>query len=100
MHPRPAALALFCAAGLAGCASPPGASASSALPAACGDLQQAMAQAEQARPAAVHKQESAWKAVIPFAVAARYAQGRSEMDEAEARLAELQAASQAQGCRS
>jgi hypothetical protein len=53
---------------------------------------------EQARHDALERQQHAWQAVIPFAVAARYGSARSAASKAEEQLAALNAASARQGC--
>jgi len=82
---------------LAGCASAP---ATRAAPKAadCRQLSAEIASAEEARRAAMEKQQSAWKAVIPFAVAARYASAKSSSGRADQRRAELQTQFKRQGC--
>jgi hypothetical protein len=64
----------------------------------CNLLFAEIGEAEQAQRAAREKQETAWKAVVPFAIAGRYASGKSEASDAEERLAELRAAWSRQGC--
>lgn len=82
-----------------GCASTPAPPiAPSALD--CGQIRAAIADAAKARRAATEKQQDAWKAVIPFAVVARYARGKSAVSEADAQLAQLERQSAKQGCAS
>jgi hypothetical protein len=83
------------AAMLSACANAP---QPKAIPAECGQLDAQIASTEDARRTALDKQHDAWKAVVPFAVAARHASGKSAAAEAEQRLAELRAASARQGC--
>jgi hypothetical protein len=85
---------------VAGCANPPAAPrvhAATSAP-ACEQLAAEIARAEQARSESAQKQQDAWKAVVPFVVAARYASGRSALAEAEQRLGELRAEFGRQGC--
>jgi hypothetical protein len=53
---------------------------------------------QQAHHDALERQQHAWQAVIPFAVAARYGSARSAASKAEEQLAALDAASARQGC--
>jgi hypothetical protein len=86
----------------ASCASTPAGSGRPVLSTAldCHQLRVAIADAEDARLDANEKQQSAWKAVIPFAVAARYASGKSALAEADVRLTELNSRFVRQGCAS
>lgn len=56
----------------------------------CSQLPAEIAQSDEARRAALEKQQGAWKAVIPVAVAARYAMAKSELTAADERRATLQ----------
>lgn len=58
-------------------------------PVDCSALVAQIAGAEQARREALEKQASAWKVVIPFAVAARHVSANAAFNEAERRLAQL-----------
>lgn len=66
----------------------------------CGQLATETARTQAARQEALEKQQDAWKVVIPFAVVARYASGKSAVSDADARLAELQEQSGRKGCAS
>lgn len=95
----PSALGLVLA--LAGCASAPSPAALESSVADgpdCRQLASAIARTESARRAAVDKQADAWKAVVPFAVAARYANGKADAAEAGMRLDHLRTAAAQQGC--
>jgi hypothetical protein len=84
---------------MAGCANSPGLPARTAqAPSDCAELGAEIARTEDARRSAKAKQEGAWKAVIPFAVIARYASGKADSGEAEKRLEGLQAELKRQGC--
>jgi len=83
------------AAMLSACASTP---TPTTIPADCGQLDAQIAGTEDARRSALDKQHDAWKAVVPFAVAARHASGKSAAAAADERLVELRAASARQGC--
>jgi hypothetical protein len=83
-----------------GCATAPSVAA---LPAAsrgldCSQLEAQIAHAEDARRAALEKEQNAWKVIVPFAVAARYASGKTAVAEAEQRLAQWRAESIRLGC--
>jgi hypothetical protein len=83
----------------AGCASQPATVAALPQPAAdCRQLGADIAGTESARHEAAEKQQNAWKAVVPFVVAARFAEGKSAVAEADQRLAELQGRFEQQGC--
>jgi hypothetical protein len=64
----------------------------------CTALHSELARNAEAQRAAAQKQQDAWKAVVPFAVMARYGQGKAAAAESEQRLAELQAQAARQGC--
>ncbi|HEX6707973.1 MAG TPA: hypothetical protein VF169_24750 [Albitalea sp.] len=83
------------AAMLTACASAP---QPASIPTDCAELHTEIARAEDARRAALDQQQSAWKAVIPFAMAARHASGKSAVADADRRLAELHAQSAQQAC--
>lgn len=98
-----ALVALLAATFLAACAHPPGSAAAHAettVAAArtCPQLHAGIAAAEQALGDAQQRKEDAWKVIVPFAVAARHAQAKSAMGDAEQRLAELKLAAERQGC--
>lgn len=57
----------------------------------CGELGKALAAAEEQKHAAGTTQRDAWKAVIPFAVAARYVTAIASANEADMRSARVQA---------
>ncbi|WP_028998777.1 hypothetical protein [Azohydromonas australica] len=99
-HATALACTLLAAASLAGCASPQAAPqrAPALASLTCEALREDIARTEAARRAALDKQQSAWKAVVPFAVAGRYASGKSAATEAEQRLAALRAGLVDQGC--
>lgn len=85
----------------AGCAHQPAATAPSVAAAAATDCSQLDAEITRHRQALAEAQEqgrTAWKAVVPFAVAARHAKSRSAAAEAEQQLDKLQAEFARQGC--
>jgi len=93
--------ALSAAAFAGGCASTPSASIrlSAAAIAECDGLDYELVHASEAKRAAQARQQQAWKAVVPFAVAARYSSAKSQVSDADKWLAELQAESVQRGCR-
>lgn len=90
---------LLALAGLAGCASSPKAPSALAMT-DCTQLRAEIARAEDDKRAALDKKENAWKAVIPFAIAAQYGVGLRAADAADKRLGELGSQSQRHGCAS
>ncbi len=103
-HSRHCVASLLAVAALAaGCAHRPAATAPSVAAAAAPDCRQLDTEITRTRQALAEAQEqgrTAWKAVVPFAVAARHAKGRSAAAEAEQRLEQLQAEFGRQGCAS
>lgn len=99
-------LAAWCAAMAAcsilqGCASAP--SRTPPLPASsastdCAELGRQVAALEQQRQDAAARRSGAWKAVVPFAVAGRYASGRSAEAEAQRGLEAARQQMVRQGC--
>jgi hypothetical protein len=75
------------------CALPalPPLAAEPAPAAACMQIEAEIARSQEARRAAVEQSDTAWKAVVPFVVLARKASAKSALDEAEKKLAALQA---------
>jgi hypothetical protein len=84
--------------GLSGCANAPRPKSSTAAARDCSELAAARERAQEQQRAAHQKEHGAWKAVIPVAVAARYASARSQAAAADERLAEANAAAEHQGC--
>lgn len=66
----------------------------------CTELAQEIKAAEATRSAADEARGDAWHAVLPFVVAARYADARSAGSEAQRRLDLLSAQSTQRGCTS
>jgi len=86
---------------MAACASAPQPSpqaAAAATPPTCAQLDEQLARAEEARRAADEKGQNAWKAVVPFAVAARYASGKAAANEAEEAITGLRSQAALRGC--
>lgn len=87
---RNAVLALAAGGLLIGCASAPTpAAAPASADSSCSELAGGIAAAEDAKRSAVEEEQTAWKVVIPLAVAARYAAGKSAADDADKRLKAL-----------
>jgi len=85
---------------LAGCASAPTTrDAAVAAARGCSELNAERLAAQDSRREAADKERAAWKAVIPVAVAARYASAKSKVAAADQRLAEINAESDRKGCR-
>jgi hypothetical protein len=99
---RIAAVSLFVLGALvAGCAgAPPAPVADAHAVSDCNHLRARIAIAEDEKRAALDKQESAWKVVIPFAVIAQFASGKAATQAADQRLGELDSQSRARGCSS
>ena len=87
------ALLLTC---LAGCASTPATPRGATRD--CRVVNEERQAVQQNRQQAAAQQHGAWKAVIPFAVAARYANARSKAASADRRAAELDTEAQRKGC--
>lgn len=66
----------------------------------CNHLRVEIARTADERRAGVEKRDDAWKVVIPFAVVAQYMAGKSAVDAADQRLAELGEQSRRKGCAS
>lgn len=82
----------------AGCAPAPTLPTASRTTTDCNQLRTERAQVEADKLAATEQQQNAWKVVVPFAVAARYASGKSALEAADKRLAALDAESARRGC--
>jgi len=102
-NPIAAIAAAAAIAALAGCASTaqtPSArtdSASAAAP-SCAQLDADITQTDEALRTAKVKGQDAWKAVVPFAVAARYASGKAAANDAAQQLEALRAEAARLGC--
>jgi hypothetical protein len=64
----------------------------------CAALASEIHAAAEAQRAAAQQRQDAWKAVVPFAVAARYAKGKAAEQQLEQQLAELQQHAARQRC--
>lgn len=70
----------------------------SASKADCQALLSEMESSEADKRIASEKKANAWKAVVPFIVAARYASSQSQLGEADERIEKLKAQFERQGC--
>lgn len=84
----------------AGCASTLSTAPAETAPttADCRQLITQIAQTEGEKRAARVKEKEAWKAIVPFAVMARYTNGKSAAEKADQKLEALRAESQLRGC--
>ena len=98
MHPAFQATIAALALAAAGCASTPGAARPQASAPSCDAIRAETARVADEKRAALAKEQGAWTAVIPVAVAARYATAKAAASDAEQRLADLRRQSAAQGC--
>ncbi len=96
---------LALAALLTACAGAPTASTTSAAasstalsPLDCSALRAEIQRTEAVRGEALEKEHDAWKAVVPFAVAARYASSKSTVGDADQTLAALRHERDRRGC--
>lgn len=96
-HPT-TAMALACAAVLAACAHTPAAQDAQTAALDCASLEAQIDTTAQAQRHAEQQQHDAWKAVVPFAVVARYGRGKAAAGESAQRLAELQQHAALRGC--
>jgi len=83
---------------LPACASTPHGATTVAAETSCTTLATGIADAQAARGAAEAERQNAWKAVVPFAVAARYAKAGTALDVAEQRLRQLHAEAAQKDC--
>jgi len=78
---------------LAACASSPPAPTAS-----CSNIAAEIDRTQASLSAARQKQEQAWKAVVPFAVAGRYVSGKAAAGQAQERIEVLSSQQARQGC--
>ena len=64
----------------------------------CSRLRTEIAGAENAKRVAVEKQQTAWKAVLPFAVVVQHSSATSKVADADKRLNDLNAELTRRGC--
>jgi len=95
-HRHPLAALALCA-WLCACASQPTPASPAAAP-DCAALDNEVRAAQQAQRAAEQQQQDAWKAVVPFAVMARYGKGKAAADESQQRVLALQQEAALRGC--
>jgi hypothetical protein len=86
------------AAVLTACAQAPSTPAVQTTALDCTALEAQIDNAAQQQRAAAQRQRDAWKAVVPFAVMARYGQGKAAASEAQQRLDGLQQRAALRGC--
>ena len=86
------------AASLAACAQIPSAHDTQVAALDCAAIEAQIDTAAQQQRAAAQKQHDAWKAVVPFAVMARYGQGKAAASESQQRLDALQQQAALRGC--
>jgi hypothetical protein len=86
------------AAVLAACAQVPGTPDTLAAAPDCAAIETQVSVAAEAQRAATQQQHDAWKAVVPFAVLARYGQGKAAGSESRQRLDALQQQAALRGC--
>ncbi len=94
-------LALAVALLAAACAAPPQQAAKADAQASstdCAATAAALAQVHEAQRHAEAERQGAWKAVVPFVVAARYANASSAESQARERATALEGRLQSQGC--
>ena len=81
----------------AGCATAPATEAPIAT-LDCAAIEAELAHSAEAQRNAARQQQDAWKAIVPFAVMARYGQGKAAAQESEQRAAKLQQHAALHGC--
>jgi hypothetical protein len=92
-------IAAALAATAAGCASvPSGPTGAQAAASSCDAIRAEIARVAADKRAALAKEQGAWKAVVPVAVAAVYASGKAAESDADRKVAELEKQAAAQGC--
>jgi hypothetical protein len=64
----------------------------------CAALASEVRAAQDAQRAAAQQQQDAWKAVVPFAVVARYGKGKAAADESQQRADALRQQAALRGC--
>jgi len=98
-HLRNAIVVFSAAALLAGCSGTPSMAGAPASPIdRCSEINGEIERAKDARRLAREQQQAAWKAVIPVAVAVRYASGNSAAGNADGRLRQLRDEFARRGC--
>lgn len=80
------------------CATTPSPDPQTAALSDCSAIEGELARNAEVRRTAAQQQQDAWKAVVPFAVAARYGKGKAAVDEADQHAAELQQQAALYGC--
>jgi hypothetical protein len=98
MKPVLSTMSIALAAMLAACAQTPSAPDAQLVALDCAAIEGQIDVAAQQQRAAAQQQHDAWKAVVPFAVMARYGRGLAAADESQQRLDELQQHAALRGC--
>lgn len=98
MKPVLSTISLALAALLAACAQTPSAPDAQMAALDCAAIEAQIHSAAQQQRAAEQRQHDAWKAVVPFAVMARYGQGKAAASESQQRLDRLQQHAALRGC--
>jgi hypothetical protein len=83
---------------LAACAQTPSAPQTQTAAIDCRAIEAQIDSAAQQQRTAEQQQHDAWKAVVPFAVLARYGQGKAAAAESQQRLEALQQQAALRGC--
>ena len=91
-------MSLVLAATLSACARTPSAPDTQTAALDCAAIEAQIETAAQQQRAAAQQQREAWKAVVPFAVVARYGQGKAAASVSQQRLDELQRHAALRGC--
>ena len=90
--------AAWAALALGACATAPDTAALHTAALDCHAIEADLARTAEAQHAAERQQRDAWKAVVPFAVVARYGKSMAAAQESQLRLGELQQAAALRGC--
>jgi hypothetical protein len=98
MNPILSTTSIALAALLAACAQAPSAPDAQTAALDCAAIEAQIHTAAQQQRAAAQQQHDAWKAVVPFAVMARYGQGKAAANQSQQRLDSLQQQAALRGC--
>jgi hypothetical protein len=98
MNPVLPTMSIALAALLGACAQTPSAPDTQMAALDCEAIEAQIDAAARQQRAAAQRQHDAWKAVVPFAVVARYGQGRAAASESQQRLDALQQQAALRGC--
>lgn len=98
MNPILPTTSIALAALLAACAQTPSARGTSTAALDCRAIEAQIDSVAQQQRAAEQQQHDAWKVVVPFAVMARYGQGKTAATESQRRLEALRQQAALHGC--